>query len=67
MVQSSFKYLLKCSQIIKELFATVACNIVKLKLKTALSLAIFHVKLRQEQCTNHRSLNNSSTSLDTEF
>jgi len=44
MVQNSFKYILKCSQIFKESLAALACNIVKLKLKTAPSLAISHTK-----------------------
>jgi len=44
LVQNSFKYLSKRLQIIKELLDTLACNIVKLKLKTAPSLAISHTK-----------------------
>ena len=44
MVQNSFKYLLKYPQIFKESLAALACNIVKLKLKTAPSLAISHTK-----------------------
>jgi len=43
LVQNSFKYLTKELQIIKELLDTLACNIVKLKSKTAPSLAISHM------------------------
>lgn len=40
MVQNSVKYLLECSQVIKELLPTLEHNIVELKSKTVQSLAI---------------------------
>jgi len=44
MVQNSFNNLLKCSWGFRESLVALAFNIVKLKLKTAPSLAISHTK-----------------------
>ena len=52
MVRNFFKYPPKCSQIIKELLATLVCNIVKLKLKIAPSLMISHKIVRYWAKTN---------------
>ena len=47
MVQNSLKYLPKCSQIVEELLVPLACDIIKVELRTATKAGHFPYKIVQ--------------------